>query len=90
MQLNPCQSSGTAVPTRALDPQAVFGRLREICLSFPDAEEGVAWRHPMFRVAGRPFCAFDKLRDKWIIGLKVSSEDAVLRAADSRRPSACS
>ena len=53
----------------------VYARLRRLCLSFPDAEEGVAWGHPSFRVAKRTFCTFEILRGRPTIAMKASSDD---------------
>ena len=53
----------------------VYARLRRLCLSFPDAEEGVAWGHPSFRVAKRTFCTFEILRGRPTIAMKASPAD---------------
>jgi predicted DNA-binding protein (MmcQ/YjbR family) len=53
----------------------VYARLRRFCLSLPDAEEGVAWGHPSFRVHGRTFCTFELLRGRPTIAMKASPAD---------------
>jgi predicted DNA-binding protein (MmcQ/YjbR family) len=40
------------------DPDAALALTREICLSFPDTEEKIAWGAPTFRVHGRLFVMF--------------------------------
>jgi predicted DNA-binding protein (MmcQ/YjbR family) len=53
----------------------VYARLRRLCLSLPDAEEGVAWGHPSFRVGTRTFCTFEILRGRPTIAMKASPAD---------------
>jgi predicted DNA-binding protein (MmcQ/YjbR family) len=53
----------------------VYARLRRLCLSLPDAEEGVAWGHPSFRVKGRTFCTFELLRGRPTVAMKASPAD---------------
>ena len=53
----------------------VYARLRRLCQSLPDAEEGIAWGHPNFRVRGRTFCAFEILKGRPSIALNGASED---------------
>ena len=63
----------TPVDTRFERP--IYARLRRLCLSLPDAEEGVAWGHPSFRVQGRTFCTFELLRGRPTIAMKASPAD---------------
>jgi len=59
-------------------------RLREICLALPDTEEGLAWGHPVFRVAGKQFCGYEEVRGVWTIGMKLEAPHADMLAADDR------
>ena len=63
----------TPVDTRFERP--VYARLRRLCLSLPDADEGLAWGHPNFRVNGRTFCTFEILRGRPTIAMKASPAD---------------
>jgi predicted DNA-binding protein (MmcQ/YjbR family) len=53
----------------------VYARLRRLCQSLPETEEGVAWGHPNFRVRGRTFCAFEILKGRPSIALNGEQGD---------------
>ena len=59
-------------------------RLRKICLSLPDAEEGTAWGHPVFRVAGRMFCVYEEIKGTWTVGFKMAPLHAMLHEGEPR------
>jgi predicted DNA-binding protein (MmcQ/YjbR family) len=61
----------------------VYARLRRVCQSLPEAEEGIAWGHPNFRVRGRTFCAFEILKGRPSIALN-GSQDDVKRMKDKK------
>ena len=50
-------------------------RLRRLCQSLPDTEEGIGWGHPNFKVHGRTFCAFEILKGRPSIALNGAQED---------------
>jgi len=52
-------------------PTRVFGRVREMCLSFPEASEISAWGHPVFRVRRKGFVAFEQLRERPSIAFRL-------------------
>jgi len=53
----------------------VYARLRQLCLSPPDVQEGIAWGHPSFRIRGRTFCTFEILKGRPTIAMKASAAD---------------
>lgn len=59
----------------------IYARLRRVCLSLPDAEEGIAWGHPSFRINGRTFCTFEMLKGRPTIAMKASPADVKRLAA---------
>jgi len=48
-------------PIKEIAPEVapIIERLREICLSFPEATEKIAWGEPTFRVRDKLFAMFD-------------------------------
>ena len=67
--------------SRAYDE--VLAKLREICLALPETTEGVAWKHPVFRVAGKMFCGYEQLSGKWTVGLRMDEGQAEVREHDT-------
>ena len=49
----------------------VFGRVRALCLSFPEASEVSAWSHPVFRVRRKAFVAFEQVRERPSIAFRL-------------------
>jgi YjbR protein len=66
------------VPRTEKAPPALV-RLRKICLALPDADEGMAWGHPAFRVGGRIFCVYENIKGTWTVGFRVTLLDADFR-----------
>jgi predicted DNA-binding protein (MmcQ/YjbR family) len=52
-------------------PKGLFGRVRELCLSFPEASEVSAWGHPVFRVRRKAFVAFEQVRERPSIAFRL-------------------
>lgn len=52
-------------------PTRVFGHVRTLCLSFPEASEVSAWGHPVFRVRRKAFVAFERVRDRPSIAFRL-------------------
>ncbi len=46
-------------------------RLREICLALPDATEGIAWKHPVWRASKSMFAGYEEVRGKWCVNVKL-------------------
>lgn len=57
----------------AIMPSAnrVFGAVRTLCLSFPEASEVSAWGHPVFRVRRKAFVAFEQVRERPSIAFRL-------------------
>ena len=62
----------------AIMPSAdrVFGRVRALCLSFPEASEVSAWGHPVFRVRRKAFVAFEQVRERPSIAFRLDPLEA--------------
>jgi predicted DNA-binding protein (MmcQ/YjbR family) len=59
-------------------------KLREICLALPDAVEGTAWGHPVWR-AGKPiFAGWEQVKGKWCVNVKLEEPHADLMRDDPR------
>jgi len=59
-------------------------KLRKICLALPDAVEGVAWRHPVWR-AGKPiFAGWEQVRGRWCVNVKLEEPHVDLLRGDAR------
>jgi predicted DNA-binding protein (MmcQ/YjbR family) len=52
-------------------PRRVFGRVRALCLSFPEASEVSAWGHPNFRVRRKAFVAFEQVQKRPSIAFRL-------------------
>ena len=66
------------------DSTLTLAKLREFCVSLPDATEAVAWGHPVFKVSEKMFCGYEELDGKWTIGFKLEAPHADLMASDPR------
>jgi predicted DNA-binding protein (MmcQ/YjbR family) len=53
----------------------VFARARRLCLAFPETSERTAWGHPNFRAGKKMFCAFEILKGRPSIAVKLSPTD---------------
>ena len=51
--------------------KGVFGRVRTLCLSFPEASEVSAWGHPVFRVRRKGFVAFEDWQERPSIAFRL-------------------
>jgi predicted DNA-binding protein (MmcQ/YjbR family) len=58
--------------------------LRKICLALPDAAEGVAWAHPVWRVGKAMFAGYEEVRGKWCVNVKLEVLHADLLRDDPR------
>src|SRR2546426_7143635 len=54
----------------------VFRRLRRLCLALPETQETSSWGHPNFRAGKKTFCAFELLRGRPSIALRLRPADA--------------
>lgn len=53
----------------------VFARARRLCLAFPETTETASWDHPNFRAGKKTFCAFEMVRGRPSIALRLSPAD---------------
>jgi predicted DNA-binding protein (MmcQ/YjbR family) len=60
--------------TRPFD-RPVFARARRMCLAFPRAVETSSWGHPNFRAGKKTFCAFEMIKGRPSIAIRVSPAD---------------
>ena len=66
--------------------QSIMNRLREICLSFPEAREQEAWGHPTFRVRDKIFAACGNEEERLSMTCKAPpGAQEVLVATDPER-----
>ncbi|HET7453106.1 MAG TPA: MmcQ/YjbR family DNA-binding protein, partial [Thermoanaerobaculia bacterium] len=49
-------------------------RLRSVCLGFPEATEGAAWGHPVFRTGKKTFAAFEIVDGRPSIAFRVDRD----------------
>lgn len=59
-----------------LKSEVALIKLRDICLALPDVEEGIAWKHPVFRVGKKMFCGYEELDGKPTVGVKLEAPHA--------------
>jgi predicted DNA-binding protein (MmcQ/YjbR family) len=52
-------------------PTRIFGHVRALCLSFPEASEVSAWGHPNFRVRRKAFVAFEQVQKRPSIAFRL-------------------
>lgn len=53
-------------------------QLRTLCLSLPETSETDSWGHPNFRAGKRTFAAFEDVRGRPSVAIRVGSEAADL------------
>jgi predicted DNA-binding protein (MmcQ/YjbR family) len=60
----------------------VLGRMRQICLGFPEAREIASWGHPNFCAGKRGFAAFELINGRPSIAFRLGSfeMEAALRS----------
>jgi hypothetical protein len=58
----------------------VLGKLREICLKFPEVTEGLSWGHPTFKAGKKDFVVLDEYHPTLCIAFKagLSTKEALL------------
>jgi predicted DNA-binding protein (MmcQ/YjbR family) len=61
-----------------------LGKLREICLALPDATEGTAWGHPVWRAGKAMFAGYEELHGNWCVNVKLEEPHADLLLDDPR------
>ena len=59
-------------------------KLRQICLSLPDAKETITWGEPHFRVNDKIFCGYGDERGRAVIGFKLEKRHAATIIQDAR------
>ena len=62
--------------TPASEP--VLDRLRKLCLSFPNTSEVSSWGHPNFRAGKRTFAAFEHVKGRPSIAVRLNYPDVDL------------
>ena len=61
-----------------------LNELRKICLTLPDATEGTAWRHPIWRVGKAMFAGYEEVHGKWCVNVKLEEPHADILLDDPR------
>jgi predicted DNA-binding protein (MmcQ/YjbR family) len=56
-------------------PEDVLARLREVCLSWPETTETASWGHPNFRAGKKTFAAYEHVKGRPSIAIKVAPRD---------------
>lgn len=56
--------------------------LRAACLGHADAIEQIVWGHPVFKVAGKIFCGFEREGDALVVVTKLTRDEQALALAD--------
>ena len=54
----------------------VFARARRLCLALPETTEATSWGHPNFRAGRKTFCAFEMIKGRPSIAVKLAAADA--------------
>jgi predicted DNA-binding protein (MmcQ/YjbR family) len=57
-----------------MQARELLKRIRKICLALPEAEEGVSFGHPWFRVRGKGFAIFEEYADEPVLVVKIGKE----------------
>jgi predicted DNA-binding protein (MmcQ/YjbR family) len=52
-----------------------LARLRAACLAFPETREKVAWGHPTFRAGAKTFAAFEIVKSRPSIAIRVDRDN---------------
>lgn len=53
----------------------IVGKLRALCLAFPETSETSSWGHPNFRAGKRIFSAFEIVKDRPSIAFRLEATD---------------
>ena len=53
----------------------IVGRLRALCLAFPETTETASWGHPNFRAGKRIFSAFEIVKGRPSIAFRLEATD---------------
>jgi predicted DNA-binding protein (MmcQ/YjbR family) len=53
----------------------VVGKLRDLCLAFPETSETSSWGHPNFRAGKRTFSAFEIVKGRPSIAFRLEATD---------------
>jgi len=53
----------------------IVGRLRALCLAFPETSETSSWGHPYFRAGKRMFSAFEIVKGRPSIAVRFEATD---------------
>jgi predicted DNA-binding protein (MmcQ/YjbR family) len=72
------------VRRRAAPPARALREIRRSCLALPGVEEVVAWKHPNFRVGKKTFAAFEIVRGRPSLAVKVEKGFRELLVDESR------
>lgn len=64
--------------------EALYDKVRGMCLDLPDVSEVMAYGHPNFRAGKKMFVAFEDYRGKPSIAFRVPLEQQRALAADAR------
>jgi predicted DNA-binding protein (MmcQ/YjbR family) len=54
----------------------VLSRLRDVCLSWPETSETSSFGHPNFRAGKKTFAAYERVKGRPSIAIKVAARDA--------------
>lgn len=58
--------------------QKALRQLRKLCLSLPEASETDSWGHPNFRAGKRTFAAFEVIKGRPFVAIRVDSGETDL------------
>jgi len=58
--------------------QSALRKLRKLCLSLPETSETDSWGHPNFRAGKRTFAAFEPIKGRSSIAIRVGADSADL------------
>ena len=54
----------------------MFARARRLCLALPETAEVTSWGHPNFRAGRKTFCAFEMIKGRPSVAVKIAAADA--------------
>ena len=52
-----------------------LGRLRTLCLTYPEASEAPSWGHPNFKAGKKVFVAFEQIKGRPSIAFRLEPDD---------------
>jgi len=52
-----------------------LGRLRTLCLTYPEASEAPSWGHPNFKACKKVFVAFEQIKGRPSIAFRLEPDD---------------